>query len=309
MAGSDLSPFDGSRRRGLIISGAVTLVSAVSLWFVASNTVGDEFSCAPARSPGEASEAGPEGGDVADDGASALECARTDDGWDPALTTALTAILGAVLGVGAVSIVYELALRRQFGSDLRRFLRMNTAMVRSGLSGVSTARQFDISSRFDSIDELVCLGRSTRWLTASLPGLLRAAERRRISMLIALPNPDDQALMESVAVGLGADPGDLANSIRVFSALAEAEWATAEPSLQKGTRLRVVYTSEAPLYDAIRATGIDAILVSKPLNSAPGDDLLAITFEDGDPTFPSGWLQAAVEPLAGLNDTVNREKR
>lgn len=275
-----------------MFAGLLTGAALLAIWWVSANGPSRDLRCDPIpRTDGS------------------LRCVPKDSVLDATWQTAFANVGAAVLAIGLISLLFDLALRKRYGTDLLRYLGIKEAMVRSGMSELSTGRKLDLESRFPGIDRFVYLGRAPGdWLSPNFARLLRAAETRQMDILVALPNPDLHASVGSAAVGLGRNEADLAESIRVFLNQADQDWKASEPTLRAGTTLRVVYVDEPPLYDAIHATGVDALVLSKPLNAVAGDETLALTFEDGDPAFPAGWLEAALQPLNGANDALNRRK-
>ena len=295
-------PFNKFRARTLWVGAIVVVLAAVGLLVVASVGSAGDLTCVPEVSTSTSVSGAP---------SQRLICSPAGDhaALNTTLHTALTNILGALLAIGAVSLIFELSVRRTYSSDLLRFLNLKTSMVKSGVSHVGTARDGDLDVPLATVDDLVFLGRSpATWLYEHLPKLLRIAEKRSLSLTIVLPDPANAALMSAVATGLGTDPQDLAAGITSFRSDLDAKWKASLPAIRSGTAFRLVYCDTAPSFDALAGTSVAAVLLSKPTAAQPGDDLLMVTFDQPKPEFPSAWLLQSLDGFRTANEIWRGDK-
>ena len=195
MSDSDLVPFDGFRKRTCVVGGITVVAAGLLLYLVGRLSGEGVLECAP-------NEGGTESG---------LRCVADGAQLSPLVSTVLVSILTTILGIGVVTLLVEFFLRKKFGTDLLRFLQLDAAVVKSGLStlGPSTTVQFHVE--MEAMDSITVLARSPGgWLNEYLPALLRTAQRRKIEITVALPDPSDTDLISGCGMSLGVDPADLA---------------------------------------------------------------------------------------------------
>ncbi len=294
MSDSDLVPFDGFRKRTYVV-GAITVVAAGVLLYVVHRLSGEgALECTPSNG-GTSSE---------------LRCVTEGAQLSPLLSTVLVSILTTILAVGVVALLVEFFLRKKFGSDLLRFLRLDAAVVKSGLSTLGPSTTVQFHAEMETMDSITVLARSPGgWLNEYLPALLRTAQKRKIEMTVALPDPSDADMIAGCGASLGVDPADLAEAIRSFVTSAQSQWMTSLPTLTRGSTLRIVYATQVPSYDAFISNCLCAVFLSKPINHGGGDGLATLVFKDQMNDFPSEWLAVSVDPLKSENEVFSGVKK
>ncbi|MDO8390586.1 MAG: hypothetical protein Q7V57_08865 [Actinomycetota bacterium] len=292
MANSEVHPFGELRKWSIVI--ALGLVAASIGGLLLVHQSGHRVAtCSPV---------------TADPQGSTRSCTLPLDSGD-VVRPAVLAILTTVLAIGLFTLLLDLRLRRAFGNDLLHFLDLKQATVTSGLTELAPSTAVDFRSEFERLDQITYLGRSPQlWLNSNLPSLLSAAERRKLKITLALPNPDQPATVAECARALGMAAADLKTDIENFQRWVESSWTAAVSRLHLGSALRVVYVDVPPLADAISSSSFSAVMIGKPLHHAAGDESLTFKFWNGADGLPSRWLAESLHPLELANEIFSKEK-
>lgn len=234
----------------------------------------------------------------ADPGVRAMEKGKLSPNLFGVLQTCLTTFLS----IGAISLLFEMLLRESYGRDLRRFLRLRTALVRSGLQDVGPETEVDWKEVLESAAQITMLVRDpSQWLLAHLGAAIGAAKKRKAEILIGLPDPDGARLQE-IASSIGLAAPELRQNIMLAVNAIENQWNAARTHLQAGSTIRVVAYPELPLHELVIGDQQLVCLVAKPIGHDVGVYPLALTFDQDRHEYPTQWLREALDTLEGRND-------
>lgn len=227
---------------------------------------------------------------------------RTEKGkLDPGTFGALQTLLTTALGIGAISLIFDLLLREQYGKALRRFLSLKAALVRSGLTDVAQSTAVPWKDIVDPASEITVIARDpSQWLLPHLPHMMRAAQRRSTTITIALPDPGGPRIGE-IAGSVGLTDQTLSGNIQVAIDTIENQWNANKPHLHRGSTIKVVEYEDLPLHELLVADETIVCLVSRALNHDVGAYQLAVTFAQARDRYPSSFLLGATEDLDQLN--------
>jgi hypothetical protein len=156
-------------------------------------------------------------------------------------------------------------LRESYGRTLHRFLNLKTAIVQSGLSGVSQAPGVAWQAIVEPASQITVIARDpSQWLVPNLPHLLRAAEKRGAAIVIGLPDPAGACIAEIAAtVGL-TNSQILSQNIELAVSTVENQWTTRKTQLHSGSSIRVVSYDDVPLYELLVADEVAVCLLRRP---------------------------------------------
>lgn len=134
-------------------------------------------------------------------------------------TAVWTTVWAAVLSLALITLIYELSLRQSHARALRKFIRLNSSVVRSGLEAISEEGDVDWRELFRTTSSATFLLVGPFSILPMLNELLNASRGRSIKIRICLPDltdPSDTSIShetnEVISGSIGAD-GRLRDSI------------------------------------------------------------------------------------------------
>lgn len=287
-------PFSKTLSHTLVFSGLLMVIGVAGL-FIVSWLEADELVVCPPSLQGPADTSLGEAG--AAERVQVVCQVETGEGLSTGVSAAVSTVFSTIFAVGVVSLLVDVALRRQFGRDLHRYLRLKEAVVSTGLSDAGRFSSIDLRSRLNALDELTYLGRSpTLFLSEQMPALLRLAEKRRLRVTFGLPDPDNADLMGRVGNSMGLDKDVLREAIRSFTSSVSAQWELVKSRLVPGTSFRVVYVTSQVPFEACSATTFSFLGLGRPYGHDMTDDYLMTVF-DSSANFPSAWIAESLDGL------------
>ncbi|TDD20771.1 hypothetical protein E1218_21970 [Kribbella turkmenica] len=216
---------------------------------------------------------------------------------------ALQQLLGAIISIGLISILYEAFLRRTYGRDLRRYLRLKSSMVASGIQDVVPAEQVEWQNVLsDAADVRIILRDPGAWLPANQPWLLASARKRELRLTIAVPD-EAGPNFDLVAESCGQKPDELRSNIQAAVSHLTRRWNSEVKDLKKGTNFRVVTYRSLPTYDLVVADEVVVVSIGKAQAEGPIGQQLAFVFDTspGGGSYPAAWLMDQLKPLDSAN--------
>lgn len=208
----------------------------------------------------------------------------------------LQTLLTTMLSIGLISVLFDVLLREKYGEGLRRFLNIKTALVRSGVIDVGSADGFAWGELADATSIKVLSRDPSPWLMPHFGILIKAAERRETTILIALPDPDGARLPE-IAASVGLDAQQLKSNINVSVDALRNQWKARQSSIKKGSTVRVVAYGQLPLAEIVATDRAVTCFLSKAVGHQVGISPVYLTFDDVESDFPMTYL---CEPLAAI---------
>jgi hypothetical protein len=235
-------------------------------------------------------------------------------GWPTSWFSLCEAILTTLVAIGLISLLVEVLLRESFGRDLRKFLRLDEAVVGSGLQQIASEEYVNWQETLESASKISALIRDpTIWLNNNLPWILAACQKRATTVIIGLPDKGDDDLLAAIAGTIGVDAGTLAGRIQSAINSTENQWKGQEQFLDSGSTLTIHPYGQVPLYESVVADDHVICMLPHARRHEQGDRQLTITFDQDRTGYPSRWLREAHDGLTDRNadfaGDVSRERR
>jgi hypothetical protein len=220
-------------------------------------------------------------------------------GWNFGQTaySALTDCLAALLSIGLLSLIFELFLRESFAESLRRFLRLNTALTKSGLVEISSSVT-DLNARLVAARKILVIARNPHeWVLAHYSSVLTAASQRPVETVVVFPDPDS-AHFAAVAESLDYSEQELRSNFDLAMSAIRQRWGTTG-RLREGSTI-AVKTAAMPLYDVSCADNFAAFSLDASVEHNQGGEQLVFTFDGHGP--PVEWLTTQFEAATNAGE-------
>jgi hypothetical protein len=227
-----------------------------------------------------------------------------EKGWrlGEATFDVLQSTLTVLLGIGLVTLIYEIIVRESYARDLRKFLRLRTALVTSGLEELRTDQGYEWREVLITAGTITALIRDPSiWIVANFPIAIEAAQKRATTITIGLPDAQGPSFAD-IARSVGLSEDQLAQNIDVARDLMENQWTTHESRISRGSRLRVVAYTAFPLYEVVLADDQVVCLFPRTVGHELGDERLALAFVQERSEFPASWLRRPLDVLQEANE-------
>jgi hypothetical protein len=217
------------------------------------------------------------------------------------LTPAIYGIASAAIGVGAVSLIYDLWLRHSVEHELLRLVKIEKSLAKAGIVGAGEARHVDWGWFLDSAYEInVLMADPEGWISRNWAGLIAGGVNKRLELRLYFPDPESPAL-PTLAAHLGSPEEDFRKRLVRAADLAEDSWkaASREGQLASASSLHIYWVSEFPSYSLIRADDYTVVLIHRSTGRPPTDQgfvFVIMTREDsgGHRWIEESWSRATL---------------
>ena len=217
--------------------------------------------------------------------------------WFNTLQTLLT----TAISIGLISMVFEVLLREKYGEGLRRFLDIKSSMVRSGLVGLDFGDRFPWTEAAHASEIRVLARDPSPWLLPNLGSLLDAAERRKATIFIGLPDPNGTNLRQ-IAETVGLTDAQLRNNIEVCIDAITNQWTSRRSRLKAGSSVRVVAYDEIPLVEIVANENQVSCFISQAVGHKAGLLPIYTTFDQVESVFPGEFIKDPLDSIASNNE-------
>ncbi len=127
-------------------------------------------------------------------------------------TTVWTTVWSAVLSLALITLIYELSLRQSHARALRKFIRLNSSVVRSGLEAINEAGDVEWRELFRTTSSATFVLVGPFSILPMLNDLFNSSRGRVVTIRICLPDLTDPAdtsisheAAEIISGSIGAD--------------------------------------------------------------------------------------------------------
>jgi len=214
--------------------------------------------------------------------------------WQLGNTTysVLVDAFSALLGVGLLSLVFELFLRESYAEALQTFLRLNSAITRSGLKDIDD-RAPDLSVELKAATTVKAIVRDPQaWVLAHYAYVLEAATARQTTIVLVFPDPGSPAF-PAVAESLDVTESELKSGFDLALSALRQRWGTVG-RIHPGSTIKV-YLTALPLYEVTCIDESAVCVFDSSAEHRQGDRRLSLRFQtEGDPVT---WFRKQVDEL------------
>lgn len=206
--------------------------------------------------------------------------------------TLASSIGGAVFTLGLVGLLYEWAFRGSVTRDVLEAVQLSQTLAASHIIEVADEESLQWGDALlDGADFELLLVDPTAWMQREWIRVLEAGQRRTISILLYLPDPDSSSFGE-LADTLGIQPEEFRQTIGRVVKQAENSWNLAkndQPRLRKGSTIDVKLYTGFPSQALIRVDNRLVVVVHAALGRTPGTAAYRFDVTDAD-SFPARWF-------------------
>lgn len=212
---------------------------------------------------------------------------------DQTAYTVLVDAFSALLGVGLLSLIFELFLRESYAEALQDFLRMNSAITRSGLKGIGNAAP-DLAEELKAASTIKAIVRDPQsWVLSYFTHVLHAATHRQTTILLVFPDPRSPSFA-AVAESLDVTEAELQSGFDLALTAMQQRWGTVG-KIHPGSTIKV-YLTALPLYEVTCIDESAVCVFDASAEHRQGGKRLSLRFEtEGDPV---AWLVSQIDVLA-----------
>lgn len=188
------------------------------------------------------------------------------------LATVWTTVFSAVLSLALITLIYEMALRQSHAIALRRFLRLNSTVVHSGLQSIEEDSDVEWRELFTATSSATFVLASPYPAVGYLKDLIRAGRDRALKIRFCLPDipaeaeMDEQsaARVEALTRAVGADQ-------RIGSAIGSTIEDLVSTFERESSQLAAGSTMDVAVYDVpvfMEGVLLDRATVAMPIPAA-----------------------------------------
>lgn len=211
----------------------------------------------------------------------------------------LKALAMALLPIGAVSLIYELQMRKEVGAELLRLTGLQGNISQNRVADLGSASDVDwISVLTPAAQFELVFADPAAWVDLHWSHVLSAATDRVIQVDVLFPNPDGQYL-PLIASYHGLPAETLKNSIQRAKRSIEESWKqlTQGQQRKKGSKIRVAYFDGMPAYNIVRTDGKILVMLHACTKREPADTGFYVAFDGRQDDYPLSWFRRELEQL------------
>jgi len=219
----------------------------------------------------------------------------------PALKSALSATTETLLSIGALSLIYDLGLRRELHTELLKLVGIQRSISSNHVSGASRnadAPWPDLLTR--KADYRCILVDPLLWTETNWQLIADSARQRKVHVSLVVPDPTAPYL-NRFADFLGVSEQQASSSIQQAIELVESRWKdlSEQKRIITGSTIEVRHAVEMPSYSIVIADQ-SAIMSHFSVAGKRGSDLgFSVIFDGPLDSFPMNWLARQVETNSG----------
>jgi hypothetical protein len=216
-------------------------------------------------------------------------------------TEPIDAFGSTLLAVGAISIIYELFLRRQIQDELLSLVDLKKNLAESQIKGASESAGIDWERVINGASEVRCLLLELAvWLQINWPRVLQCLQERKAVFQILTPNPEAEYIPE-LAARLNIDEQNYRAQLRDAAAGLDDRWTAAKEArqLHEGSSIELRYLAKAPSYSVVIGGTRSVVAIGRSLGRAAREDDLAVQFDGPGTAYPSSWL---IQQITSVKD-------
>ncbi|WP_189453116.1 hypothetical protein [Cognatilysobacter bugurensis] len=222
----------------------------------------------------------------------------------------IASISSALLSIGSLSLVYELAMRQQIHDELVELVGVERSAARARLRQIGASEQFQWLEALQNAQNIrVVLSNPEPWISNVISPIVDAAVRRKINVHILVPSSSG-AMTESVASLHGVPDADFRASIDRAAGRAEATWRNRN-NIASGSSIRIAAFDSVCVSTLALLDKVAVIISYKPCGSRHGevDNGIFSTFDFTQEAYPGSWYQRHFEDVAASSTLIYENVR
>jgi hypothetical protein len=216
-------------------------------------------------------------------------------------STAL-ALATTIISIGALSLLFDLALRRTVYREMLRIVGIKTNIIEQHIASGGKSTSVDWSPILASRSQIsLLLLDPLSWCDQNLGRLLENGRQRRLSVEFFLPDPNASYIQE-VAQALNIAPDTLKHTMSDASNRIERSWMAlrSEGRLVNESSLTIRLVQNRPLYSIILVDEVTVISMTGVVGRSGADADYSYVHIGDRGSFPSSWFREQVARLEQL---------